>query len=286
MIRLALTAILLAQGEEVALKYGTEKSGADKVTRELKLTLKLEGPDQLLGYVRSMHQFLSMEKLMLRAEGTRQVLGGRKQRIDHGEARVEMRYDDENYELDYAKGQPIEKDKTRQMMWYFAAAGATFTLSADGEYSKLDDPNQDQNGEAMDLIAMGIVRMPGKPVREGDTYEQKWKGQRSEKGKKGVYAFAQKVKVEKIESRDGKKFATLAAELTGQVEGGQKDPSAEEAWNKCEGRIKTVIEVGTGRVVSSEGAGKVVVYHRGTSDKGEKQELTLTFTVEGKISPR
>src|SRR5437016_3801995 len=106
MILLALIASLFTQPEEVTLKYGTEKSHADKVTREMKLGIKIEGPDQLVGYVRSMHPFLSMEKLALQAEGTRQVLGGKKQKIDHDEARVEVRYDDENHEYDYTKGTP------------------------------------------------------------------------------------------------------------------------------------------------------------------------------------
>ena len=288
MIGLALIASLLLQAEEVTLKYGTDKSGADKISREMKLGIKIEGPDPLVGYVRSMHAFLSMEKLVLRAEGTRQVLGGKKQKIDHDKARVEVRYDDENHEYDYAKGTPPvgDKDKLKQMMWYLAAGGSSFTLSPEGEYSKLDDPNQDQNGEAMDLILLGIVRMPDKPLKEGETYEQKWKGQRTEKGKKGVFAYSQKVKVEKIETKDGKKFATLSADLSGKVEGGQKDASAEEAWNKCEGKMRTVIEVETGRVVSSEGSGKVTLYHKSTSDQGAKQELTMTFTVEGKVSPR
>ncbi len=284
---IAFLAILLAQGEAVTIKYATEKTGPDKVYSEMKLGIKIEGPDQLVGYVRSIHPFLSMEKLVVRAEGTRQSMAAKRQKVDHEEARVEMRYDDEDHEYDYTKGQPAESDKNklRQMMWYLAAGGRNFTLSAEGEY-KSDDANQDQNGEAMDLIGLGIVRMPDKPVKEGDTYEQKWKGQRTEKGKKGSFAFTQKVKVEKIEIRDGKKFATLSAELAGKVEGGPKDPTADEAWNRCDGKMKAVLEVGTGRVVSSEGAGKVVVYHKGTSDQGAKQELTMTFSVEGKVTPR
>jgi hypothetical protein len=30
----------------------------------------------------------------------------------------------------------------------------------------------------------------------------------------------------------------------------------------------------------------VTIYHRSTSDQGAKQELTMTFTVEGKVTPR
>ena len=287
MIRLAFIAALLAHGDAAKPRYATDRTEKDKVFYEMKLGIKIEGPEQVVGYVRSMHPFLSMEKLTVRVEGTRQVQGGKKQKIDSDEARVEMRYDDENHEYDYTKGQAPEgdKDKLKQMMWFLAAGGKSFTLSAEGEY-KSDDANQDQNGEAMDLIGLGLVRMPDKPVREGDSYEQKWKGQRVEKGKKGVFAFTQKVKVERIEAKDGRKFATLSADLSGKVEGSLKDPTADEASNTCGGRLKTVLEVGTGRIVSSEGAGKVVVYHKGTSDQGAKQELTMTFSVEGKIVPR
>jgi hypothetical protein len=287
MMRIALVALLTAQGDAVTPKYATDKAEKDKVFYEMKLGLKIEGPEQLVGYIRSLHPFLSMETLLVRVEGTRQVLGGKKQKIDSDEARVEMRYDDENHEYDYTKGQAPEgdKDKLKQMMWYLAAAGKSFTLSAEGEY-RSDDSNQDHNGEAMDLIAMGVIRMPEKAVREGETYEARWKGQRAERGKKGVYAFLQKVKVEKIEEKDGKKLARLSAELSGKVEGADKDPQAEEAWAKCDGKQKAVIELSTGRVVSSEGAGKVLVYHRGVSDQGQKQELTMTFSIEGKVTPR
>ena len=287
MMRLALFALFAAQGDAVRLKYATDRTDKDKVFYELKLALKIEGSEKLVSMIRSMHPFLSMETLQVRAEGTRQVLGGKKQKIDSEEARVEMRYDDENHEYDYTKGQPPEgdKDKLRQLMWVLAAGGRNFTLSAEGDY-RSDDANQDHNGEAMDLIALGIVRMPDRAVQEGDTYEAKWKGQRTEKGKKGLYAFLQKVKVEKIEEKDGKRFARLSAELTGKVEGGDKDPQAEESSAKCEGKQKALIEIPAGRVVSSEGSGTVTIYHRGTSEQGQKQELTMTFTVAGKVTPR
>jgi hypothetical protein len=213
MIRYALVALMAAQGDAVTLKYATDKTEKDKVFYEIaKLGLKIEGPEQLVVYIRSLHPFLSMETLLVRTEGTRQVQGGKKQKIDSDEARVEMRYDDENHEYDYTKGQAPEgdKDKLKQMMWYLAAGGKSFTLSAEGEY-RSDDANQDHNGEAMDLIALGIIRMPEKAVREGETYEARWKGQRAEKGKKGIYAYLQKVKVDKIEEKDGKRVAWVSA---------------------------------------------------------------------------
>lgn len=284
MMRLALVLPLLLAQESVKPRYAAEKGDRDKVYAESRLGIKIEGTEQLANFVRSMHPFLSMEKLVIRAEGGLQVTSKSRRKVDYDEARVEMRYDDEDHEYDFQKGQAPEdeKNKLRQMMWFLAAAGRNYTLSPEGEYHS-DDPNQDHNGEAMDLIALGITRMPDQAVKEGDTYEKKWKGQRNEKNKPGKYEFTQKVTVEKIETRDGKKVATLAGELSGKVDG-PKDPAAEEGWTKCSGRSKAVIEVESGRVLSAEGKGAVTVYFRNTSDTGGKQELRMTFSVEGKTA--
>lgn len=246
--------------------------------------VKIEGSDVLANFVRSMHPFLSMEKLLIRAEGGLQVTGRNRRKMDYEEARVELRYDDEEHEYEYQKGQAPEadKDKLRQMMFYFAASGKNFTLSPEGEF-RSDDANQDHNGEAMEIIANGIIRMPDKDVKEGETYEKTWKGQRSEKGKQAKFDFKQKVTVEKIEERDGKKVATLSGDLTGQLDG-KKDPSAEEGWTKVEGKMKTVIEVETGRVLASEGKGAVVGYFKNTAENGSKQECRITFSAEGKLN--
>jgi len=284
MIRIALILALLVPQDSVKPRYAAEKSGRDKVYSEMKLGVKIEGSDQLANFVRSMHPFLSMEKLLVRAEGGMQVTAKNRRKVEYEEARVELRYDDEDHEYDYQKGQAPEdgKDKLRQMMWFFAAGGKNYTLSPEGEF-RSDDLGQDHNGEAMDLIGLGITRMPDKEVKQGDTYEKTWKGQRSEKGKQAKFDFKQKVTVEKIEDKDGKKVATLAGDLTGKLDGG-KDPSAEEGWTKCEGKTKAVIELETGRILSSEGKGTVVGYFRNTAENGSKQELKLTFSVEGKLA--
>jgi hypothetical protein len=205
-------------------------------------------------------------------------------KFDFDEARVELRYDDEDHEFEFQKGQAPEDDKNklRQMMWYLAAGGKNFTLTPEGEY-RSDDLTQDHNGEAMDLIGLAVTRMPDKEMKAGDTYEKSWKGSRSEKNKQAKYDFKQKVTVEKIEERDGKKVATLAGELTGKLDGG-KDPAAEEGWTKCEGKTKLVLEVDTGRVLSSEGKGAVTAYFKNTSENGSKQEIKLLFSVEGKMA--
>ena len=283
MIRLALVGLVLLQGEGVRPRYGGDKGARDRIYSEMKLGIKIEGPEQLAGLVRSLHPFLSIEKLLVRAEGGFQVTAKNRRKVDYDEARVEVRYDDEDHDYDFQKGQAPEgdKDKLRQMMWYLAAAGRSFTLSPEGDY-RSDDPNQDHNGEAMDLCSLGIIRMPDQAVKEGDSYEKAWKGQRSEKGKPGRFDFRQKVKVEKIEEREGNKVATLAAELAGKLDG-NKDPSADENWTKCEGQMKAVLDLESGRILSSEGKGQVTVYFRNTADTGAKQELRMLFSVEGKL---
>jgi hypothetical protein len=284
MMRLAIVLPLLLAQEGPKPRYAADKGDRDHVYVETKLGIKIEGTDQLANMVRSMHPFLSMEKLLIRAEGGLQVVSKNRRKIDYDEARVEVRYDDNDLEFDFQKGQaPVDdKDKLRQMMWYLAAGGRNFTLSPEGEY-RSDDPNQDQNGEAMDLMMLGITRMPDGAVKEGDTYEKKWKGQRSEKNKPARYDFTQKVTVEKIEEKDGKKIATLSGELSGKLDSA-KDPAADESWTKCAGKSKTVIEAATGRVLSSEGQGEVTVYFRNTADTGAKQEVKLMFKVEGKLA--
>ena len=265
-------------------RYAAEKGDRDRVFIETRLGIKIEGTDQLANMVRSIHPFLSMEKLQIRAEGSSLVVSKNRRKIEYDEARVDVRYDDNDHEYDFQKGQAPEddKDKLRQMMWLLAASGRNYTLSPEGEY-RSDDPNQDQNGEAMDLLMLGITRMPDAPLKEGESYEKKWKGLRTEKGKAARYDFVQKVTVEKLEEKDGKKIATLSGELSGKVDG-PKDPAAEEGWTKCSGKTKTVIEVATGRLLASEGKGSVTVYFRNSADTGSKQEVKLSFNVEGKIA--
>jgi hypothetical protein len=283
-MRLALILALCLPQDGIKPRYAAEKGARDKVFSEIKLGVKIEGTEQLANFVRSMHPFLSMEKLVMRAEGGSQVISKNRRKMDYEEARIEVRYDDSDQEFEFQKGQPPEDDKNklRQMMYYLAASGRNFTLSAEGEYRN-DDLTQDHNGEAMDLIALAVTRMPDKEVKPGESYERSWKGSRSEKGKQAKFDFKQKVTVEKIEEKDGKKVATLAGELGGKLDGG-KDPSAEEGWTKVEGKTKLVIELESGRVLASEGKGAVTAYFRNTSESGSKQELKLTFSVEGKMT--
>ncbi len=288
MTRLA-ALLLLLQAGGVRLKYGAEPGPGQRVFTEQRISIKIEGTEAMVGLVRSLHPLLGMEKLLIRAEGTRLVTPEGKHKFDYDEARVEMRLDGKDHEYEYARGMPPEgdQDKTRQMMWYLAAAGRTFSLSPEGEY-RSEDASQDHHGEAMDLIALGITRMPSGAVREGDSYEEEWKGSRADKEKKGVFAFRQKARVEKIEDREGRKTATLVSTLSGTLEApaGVGEKPREDSRTTCEGKTKVVLEVDSGRVVSSEGSGRVVGRFRGTGEGGAPAEVTLTFECEGKTRIR
>jgi hypothetical protein len=282
-----LATALCLQAEAVTLRYGTSTSPREKIYAETRIGIKIEGADALANFVRSMHPLLSLEKLVLRAEGTHARPGPSKHRLEYDEARIEARYDDEDLELDFQRGLPpegLDKDKTRQMMWFLAAAGRSYSLSETGAY-RSDDPNQDQNGEAMDLVALAAIRLPDGPVKAGDVWEKSWKGERTKKGENKFFTFTQKSKVEKVETVEGKTHVTISSVLSGKGEG-PKNPAAEEERNTVEGTSTLVLEAETGRIVSSEGAGKVVAYFRNTGDGGQKQDLTLTFSVGGKLQSR
>ena len=293
MMRLAFLGLILlapslvegAQADGVTPRYGDERGTVDKIYTEQTMTLSLKGTEEALAFVRTLHHLLSMEKLVIRAEGTRRVTPLKSQRYIYDEARVEMRYDDEDYEYDYTKGTPPVggDDKLLQMMWFIAAGGKNYRLTPEGEYTSFDK-NQDHTGEAMDLISLGVTRMPDGPVKEGDSYVKEFRGKRSEKGKSAKFAFRQTVKVEKIEERDGKKVATLGSLITGKLVGGEKDPNAEEAWTKVSGVTRTQIEIGSGRVLSSEGKGVVTAYWKGPSQDGGTNEITIKFGIAGKTT--
>lgn len=284
MIRIALVAAFLsAQDEGLKLKYGESRLVKDKVDCEFKMAISIKGSDQMANFVRTMHPLLSLEKLTIQAEGVRQIGFGKKTKIEYDESRLTARYDGDDLEVDYARGQAPEPgdNKLRQMMWMMCAGGRHYTLLPDGAYESAD-PNQDQNGEAMDLYSMSVTRLPEGALKEGGSYTVEWTGRRTEKNKKGKYKFKQETRVVSI----GKKAACLESRITGQVEvpEGERDSSAEEAWNKCDGTVKVDIEVETGRILKSEGKGKVTHYFRGTAEDGSKNELTLSFEVEGKVA--
>src|SRR5438105_12823726 len=103
MMRLTLIALVLLQSESVKPRYAGDKGARDKIYSEIKIGVKIEGTEQLANFIRSMHPFLSMEKLVIRAEGGSQVVSKNKRKMDYDEARVEARYDDEDFAFDFQK---------------------------------------------------------------------------------------------------------------------------------------------------------------------------------------
>ena len=56
MTRLALLALVLLQGEPVKPRYAATLGTRDKIYTEVKMGIKITGPEQVAGFVRSMHQ--------------------------------------------------------------------------------------------------------------------------------------------------------------------------------------------------------------------------------------
>jgi hypothetical protein len=285
LLTLLLVATARAQEGGVTLRYGTADH-KDEIASETSLSITVEGTDAAVGFVRSMHPLMSLNTFHVRARVTHR-LEGEKHTVEPEDARVELRYDDEPSEYDWKRSEPPEDlatNKLEQMVWFLSIAPRSYELSAAGAY-KSGDPNQDHNGEAMDLLLNGVTRMPDGAVKAGATYTREWQGERQEKSRKGRFAFKQIVTIVSIEDRGGKKVATLTSKLTGEL-GGPKDPNAEEAFTRCQGTTRTTVEVESGRVLAAEGSGKVTAYFKNTAADGTKNEVTIVFQVEGKRAVR
>jgi hypothetical protein len=268
----------LRADDAIRLAYSPSAPHAE-VASDWSLSITIAGSDQLTGFVRSMHPLLSLNNVHIRSRGRAWADAGN-HKIENDEARTEGIYDDDSFLFDFKRTEPpadLATNKLEQLMMAFSA-GRSYSLSASGEY-RSDDPNQDQNGEAMDHYILGVTRLPAKAVQEGDTYSLDWKGERSEKNKHGHYRFHQSTKVEKVEGS----LVTLASSLKAELEvpEAEKDHSAEEAWQRCEGTTRVLLDAATGRIVRSSGKGKVTVYYRAAAEDGGKNDVTLTFAVEG-----
>lgn len=276
--------VLAARGacaEEVKLHFDSLPH-QEPIAAEISLSITIEGTDQACNFVRSMHPLMSLEKFHARIEG-QHVAAGKQHKVEHDDVRVEVRYDDEDYEYDWKRGEPpaeLQSNKLTQMIWFLAMTTRQYELSALGHY-KSADPNQDHNGEALDLFSNGITRLKDEAVSEGDTWTEEWKGSRTEKNKKGRWRFKQTAKLEKVEEREGRKVAIVTSELTGTLEG-DEDKTADEKWTKCAGKTRVVLDVATGKIREQSGQGKITAYYKNTAEDGGKNEVTITFGVEGK----
>ncbi len=266
--------------DKVKLHFDTQPH-SEAIAAELSLSITIEGTDNATNFVRSMHPILSLNTFHVKYEG-RHKTAGLGHKVEPEDARVKVRYDDEDSEYDWKRVEPPEdlaKDKLKQMIWYLAMSPRGYELTALGEY-KSEDPNQDHNGEALDLYANGITRLKDAEVAEGDTWTETWLGKRHEKNKKGKWRFKQVVKVEKVEERSGRKVAVLTSELTGVLEG-DEDPTAEEKWAKCSGKTRVVVDVQTGKVREQSGEGLITAYYKNTAEDGSKNEITIKLGAAG-----
>jgi len=278
---LALVPLVALAEDEVTLHFDSAPH-SEEIAATYSLAITIEGTDQTTNFVRSMHPLLSLNWLRLEIEGTHKVQG-KKHKTEHEDVRVKVRYDDDDYEYDWKKGEPPEdlaKNKLTQMIWAIAMTPRGYELTSHGHY-KSDDPNQDANGEALDLYLNGVTRLKKDAVSLGESWTQEWKGERSEKGKKAKWAFTQVVKLEKFEEEDGHKRAVLTSKLTGVLEG-DDDKSAEEKWTRCSGETRLRLDVATGFVHEQGGKGVITAYYRNTGDDGTKNEVTIKTAVEGK----
>lgn len=254
---------------------------SEGISAEISLSITIEGTDNATNFVRSMHPLLSLNSFHARIEGMHKAAGN-KHKVTHDDVRVKVRYDDEDQEHDWKRTEVPEDlatNKLKQMIWYLAMAERSYELGPQGAY-KSDDPNQDHNGEALDLYMNGVTRLKDEPVKEGDSWTEKWQGDRKEKNKTGKWRFKQVVKCEKVEERAGRRVAVLTSELTGTLEG-DDDKSAEEKWTKCSGTTRVVLDVATGKIREQSGSGTITAYYKNTAEDGTKNEVTIKFGCGG-----
>ena len=287
----------LLQSEPVALKFGGTTDDSQPVTVELTLTLKISGTDQIVNMVRSAEAFLNFEKIRVRGEGKRHIKavekGAVRYRLDMEQARVDGRYDDEDYEFDFSAASPPEglddpKKKLQQICWWLGMGGREYTLDPKGVYAS-NDQNQDAWGELLDYVGVGAVRLPEKPVAVGVEWESKWKTARKQKDNDGKYAVVQKAKVERVEKKDGRRRARISYAMTGDLEVAKErqDPNAKKSENKFEGSGWIEVDADSGFVIAGEGKGTVHAWSVfANSEGGEDHKLDLVATVESKIVPR
>lgn len=277
-------------GEDGARLVYSDAEGKAEVASDWSLSLTIQGTEQLQGFVRSLHPILSLDRVHIRATGRGSVADG-KRKLENDEARAEGSYDDEAFAFDFdrrALPQDLATNKLEALMLALSS-GRAYALSRTGEY-RSEDANQDHNGEAMDHYLLGVTRLPERPLAAGESFDVEWKGERHEKGKHGHFAFKQHTKVESLEPVEsvarggGVRRATLVSDLEGELLApeAEKNPQADESWTRCKGTTRVLLEIPSGRVLASSGCGKVEAYFRGTAEDGGKNEVRITFAVEGK----
>ncbi|GEM_PF-5147041 len=267
------------------LRYKFEKDSSRNVSVDLALGLKLTGTSATIDFFRSLSPFFSFERIRLRGDGRRSVLGLERLRLQYLEARVDGRYDDQDYEYDFTSDRPpgdLDKDKLKQMLWYIFAGGKTFRLTGEGAL-ETEDKDQDATGEVLDHFALAAVRLPENRAAK---WESKFATKRVQKDNGGRFEIVQKSRLEKFS--EGR--AHIVSDVSGTLvlpKDAKKDPNQIKAEHTVEGKIRMVLDAARGEVISSESAGKVRFYYKGTDPNGgDDHEIEVVLTVESSVSPR
>ncbi len=280
--------MVLVQDPGQKLEHKVVQGSTREVSVDFTLGLKIAGSDAAVDFVKSSESFLSFEKIHIRADGALRGLEGNRMRLDFSEGRLDGRYDDADFEYDFAIAEPpadLEKNKLKQTLWHLFAAGKEFCLSPMGEY-RSEDKNQDATGEVMDLWYLSVLRMPDGAVQNGSEWEKTFRTEREQKDNQGRFEVTQKSKVEKIRNGRVHVASTFAGALV-LPKDAPKDPNAKKSESSLEGKSKILFDPKMGEVVSSESSGKVRFYYQGVDGgSGEDLELEIVLTVESKIVPR
>ena len=279
-------------GGSVSAPPGLSGSLSPRLRGQDGVTLKVDGTEAITNMVRSAMEFLQFQKIHIRGEGARKVAKADKKsvefHVEYDTARVDGSFDDEPYEFDFERKTPpegLDKDKLKQICWFFSMGGPQFIVDPKGSY-KSTDPNKDAWGEAMDLVANGVVRLSDKPVKAGEEWTSDWKGQYKQKDNDGRFNFTQKSKIEKIEEKDGRKLAHISHVLTGTLDipEAKRDKNAEKQETKLEAKGTLVLDVESGAIVSSTAKGTVIAEYKGLDpNTGDSHELKIQFGVESKF---
>jgi len=276
---------LLIQEEAVLLKYGGDRGVSQPMAAELTLDLELKGTDNALNFIRSVSPFFSFSKIKYKADGERRIdrvdrrTELRTLRTQYAQARVEGVYDDEKFGFDFDLKAPpadMKDDKLKGLLWVIVMNGHPQTLSPAGVL-KAVDLTQDAFGEALMHLSWPTVRLSDKPVKEGESWDTKWRGDRKDKQNGSQFDFVQKAKLEKLaDSR-----AEVSLELAAIASVGKDATGKQET--KVEGKAKVVLDLKTGQPASWEGSGTVRAVLKGTDPTtGEDTELQVTFSVATK----
>jgi len=164
------------------------------------------------------------------------------------------------------------------IVWGTSMGPHTFTRYENGTLLN-DDKNQDAFGEVLTLYSLGTIRIPSIPVTVGESWTSRWTTTRKQKDNGGQFRLVQKATLMKVETRNGREIAFIESKMTGTLHAPKEKKSpGEEKWTKTEGWMKLELEIETGRILHSQGDGKVHSYYKGIDPgTGKDSKVDIIF---------